>query len=105
MSKSRIAIFSGYAPPRSYGAPIFSNPRLGRRGYSVPAERGYGPLREGSRTRPLVRKAYKVRKMKDTPAMKRAQKRFKAAAKKCSRTARKGGFQKCMKAALKKGRK
>ncbi len=133
--KSRIAVYEGYAVPfagrtgrrpakRRLGGPIFDNPRLsryadlrtlpagygysslGRRGYTVPAERGYGPLREGKRAYPLVRKGYKVKRMKDTPAMKRAQKRFKKAAKFCSRTAKgKGKFQSCMRRKLKKSKR
>ncbi len=129
--KSRIAIFEGYGAPfgrssqgrSSLGRPLGRSPfgrrpsmgrplsmgrpsslsDLGRRAYYVPPERGYGPLREGKRAYPIVRKGFKVRKMKDTPAMKRAQARFKKAAKKCSRR-RKGSFQTCMRKALKSKR-
>lgn len=122
--RSRIAIFEGYGTPfrgatRRLGAPLFNNPRrqsrpslgrpfggpFGRRAYSVPAERyissdsrgGYGPGRK-------PRRGYKVKRMRDTPAMKRAQKRFKAAAKKCSKR-RSGSFQVCMRRALKKSKR
>ncbi len=128
--KSRIAIFEGYGRPASYGAPIFSNrnnlqPRpmgrygsrplppvdgYGRPSYYVPAERGYGPVKKAGGRRPTIRKGYKVRRMKDTPAMKKAQRRFKKAAKVCSRKAhkrgaRKGTFQTCMRRQLKKSRR
>lgn len=113
--KSRIAIFSGYGNPfgrpsggsygRSYGRPIgrisggaYGRRAMGRRAYTVDA--AYPP------DRPHV--AYKVKKKRNTPAMKRAMNRFKKAAKSCSRktkNSRKGAFQRCMKVALKKGRK
>ena len=111
MARSRIAIFEGWNPPRM-GAPLFDNPRmgaaygrpaLGRRGYYVPPERGYGPLSKGRKAYPIVRKGYKVKRMKDTPAMKRAQARMKKAAKFCSRR-RKGSYVTCMKKQLRKKR-
>lgn len=108
--RSRIAVFEGYgAPFRGLGGPIFDNPRspsLGRRGYYVPPQKyvssdsrgGYGPARK-------PRAGYKVKKMKDTPEMKRAQKRFAKAAKKCSRRgARSSSFQVCMRRELKRKR-
>ncbi len=110
--KSRIAIFEGYGTPfsgasRSYGrppsygrraavgGPIFDNPRLsalGRRGYYVP-ERNESV----TESRRPYRKGYKVKAKRNTPAMKRAQKRFKVCARKCSkvRGARKS-FPTCM---------
>jgi hypothetical protein len=113
--RSRIAIFEGYGAPfrgtRRMGGPIFNNPRrpalslghMGRRAYSVPAERyissdsrgGYGPARK-------PRRGYKVKRMRDTPAMKRAQKRFAKAAKKCSRRSARASFQTCMRRELRK---
>ncbi len=119
MPGNRIAVFEGYGRPfrgTRYGAAprLMNDPigrqrtlgELGRRAYYVPREKyvasdsrgGYGPGRK-------PRKAYRVKRMKDTPAMKRAQRKFTAAAKKCSRkTAKRGSFQACMRAALKKRR-
>ncbi len=124
MSRSRIAIFSGFTS--RYGAPLYSNPRprtaaggpfgmrsygapLGRRAYTVPPERGYGPVRSPRGRRPVVRAGYRVKRMVDTPAMKKAQARMKRASKKCSlkaskRGARKGTFKSCMRTELKKKR-
>lgn len=116
--RSRVAIFEGYSSPfrgrpsslgrpygRSLSGPIFQNPRmagsLGRRGYYVPPEYPYGPAEYGKRRPKAVRKGYRVKRMKDTPAMKRAMNRFKKAAKACARR-RKGSFQACMRRKLKK---
>ncbi len=77
--------------PQGYGAPIFDNPRvsgLGRGAYYVPAS---------GRAKP-----YRVKAKRNTPAMKRAQARFKKAAKSCARTSKgKGKFQACMRRKLK----
>lgn len=122
--KSRIAIFEGYTSPFGRPAPSSLGRRtfggrlgrsslgrplggsLGRRAYYVPPARyvssddrgGYGPARK-------PRKGYRVKRMKDTPAMKRAQARFKRAAKKCAkrRNAR-STFVVCMRRELKKKR-
>lgn len=130
MTRSRIAIFEGYgAAPRRYsryggqivsnprpagqrgpfGGPIMMNPRpagqagpFGRRAYYVPAERGYGPVERPGGRRPVVRKAYRVKRT-NTPAMKRAQAKFKKAAKRCAKR-RSGSFQVCMRRELKKKR-
>jgi hypothetical protein len=106
-----------------YGAPLFENPRpqrygfeprtmpqgmggYGRRGYYVPPLYGpspWGPETEsGRKSRSLKRKAYRVKKGKNSPA----QVRFKKAAKKCARKARgrgarKGAYQSCMRQTLK----
>ncbi len=120
--KSRIAIFSGYASPfrgtrrSSMGAPIFNNPRvsgrrlggpifdnprlssLGRRGYYVP-ERNESV----TDSRLPYRKGYKVKAKRDTPAMKRAQKRFKVCARKCSKQrGARSKFPTCMRKCIKK---
>jgi len=116
--RSRIAIFEGYSPPRSYGGPIVQNARtpfptggvgrygrpqlgrpLGRRAYYVPPAE-YRP--EGGVGR-KPRAGYRVKAKRNTPAMKRAMNRFKKAAKSCSRR-RKGSFQACMKKKLKSKR-
>lgn len=112
--RSRIAVYEGYASPfgRSpqggYGSPAptsrYGGPSMGRRAYYVPPERGYGPLEEGKRRYPIVRRGYKVKRKVDTPAMKRAMKRFSKAAKSCSRRKRGTSFQACMKRKLKSKR-
>jgi hypothetical protein len=88
-----------------YGAPLFENPRTmsdyGRRGYSVPE--GYIEVPGQPKRK---RKAYRVKKMRNTSGMAAAQKRFKKAAKKCGRVAkqkgaRAGAFRVCMRKALK----
>jgi len=104
--RSRIAIFEGYSAP--FGRPSLGRTSLGRRSYYVPPRRyvsedtrgGYGPGRKPKR-------GYKVKRMKDTPAMKRVQSRFTKAAKKCSRqtrNSRKGSYRVCMRRALKSKR-
>lgn len=102
MTRSRIAIFEGYGSPfsrpaASYGRPYGAPPAMGRRAYV--------PERNESATdsRKPYRKAYKVAAKRNTPKMKRAQKRFARAAKTCSRRKR-GTFQACMKKALKSKR-
>ncbi len=126
--KSRIAIFEGYGSPfrgasRSYGrppkrrrlsAPIFDNPRMSRYADLRTLPKGYGgPIFDNPRVSGLGRgsyyvpasarsKPYRVKAKRNTPAMKRAQARFKKAAKFCARTAKgKGRFQSCMRRKLK----
>ncbi len=114
--KSRIAIFEGYGSPfRSASAPSSYGRRpasvgrpsavgrplgrpLGRRGYYVP-ERNESV----TESRVPYRKAYRVKAKRNTPAMKRAQKRFSACAKKCAK--RRGARQKfpsCVRVCLRK---
>lgn len=107
--KQRIAIFSGYAAPFGrgprYGGQIVRNPRppLGRYGrpaYDVPArEETHAVCVKWAPARG-PRAAYSVKKMVDTPAMKRSQKRMKAAARKC-KGKKAGSFRSCMRKALK----
>ena len=82
----------------------------GRRGYFVEplySRSSYGPATStGRKSKKLKRKGYRVSKARNSAA----QVRFKKAAKKCARVSkrrgsRKGSFQRCMKVALKKGRK
>ena len=105
-----------------YGAPLFNNPNsqlrdasfvqqmgaYGRGAYRVPSRYvespyAYGPPTERGEYPKTKRRGYKVKRMKDTPAMKRAQARMKKAAKKCSRR-RRGTYVSCMKRELKKGK-
>lgn len=84
--------------PRGYGRAAY---RVSSRAVRSPY--AYGPRGEhpGQYEPRVKRRAYKVKRMKDTPAMKKAQARFRKAAKKCSRR-RSGSYQQCMKKALKK---
>lgn len=89
-----------------YGAPLYSNPRTARGDAGLGRRSYYVPPREESMadSRRPYRKGYRVAKKRNTPAMARAQRRFKKAAKVCSRKARTGrtSFQTCMKKALRK---
>jgi hypothetical protein len=107
-----------------YGAPLFTNPNTqlrdasfiqqmsgyGRGAYRVPSRYvrspyAYGPLDERGVSPPRIkRKAYRVKAKRNTPKMKKAQARFKKAAKSCARR-RSGSFQQCMKKKLKRGRR
>lgn len=93
--KSRIAIFEGYGTP--FGRSSMGRSSLGRRSYIVPA-------REGSVVPP--RKAYRVKAKRDTPAMKRAAKKFKTCARKCAKKKRgaRKNFPSCMRRCITKGR-
>ncbi len=90
---------------QAYGAPLFNNPRMqeyGRAAYYVAP----GFVSDGRSVKP--RKGYKVKAKRNTPAMAKVQRRFKKAAKKCSRQSRnkrKGAYQSCMRKALKAGRR
>ena len=99
MARTRIALFEGYgAPFRSMGR---ASPSLGRRAY-------YVPPREESLTdsRRPYRKGYKVKAKRNTPAMKRAQKKFKVCARKCAtRRGARTKFPSCMRVCLKAKRK
>jgi len=123
--KSRIAVFEGYASPRGFGRPMgrssMGRPMgrplgrpfgmnaglgsaLGRRAYYVPPAPGYGPVSPSGRRPKPLRKGYPVKRMRDTPGMKRAQNRMKKAAKICSRR-RKGSYKACMRKQLKKSKR
>ncbi len=102
MARSRIAIFEGYGRP--FGAQRPLGDPFGRRGYYVPRAKyvssddrgGYGPGRK-------PRKGYRVKRMKDTPGMKRAQKRFAKCSRKCSGK-KSRTFAKCMRSCVKSRR-
>ncbi len=99
---SLVQSMSGYGQdlerlPHGYGRAAYRVPsryvRMPRQYIGPVDESGMGPRRK--------RRGYKVKRMKDTPKMKKAHRRFAKAAKKCSRR-RTGSFQACMKKALKK---